>query len=144
MLIEKLRGTLRGCIVQRSSDGKYLCTDGKWRNGCADKYKFYRRVNAAIRFGLKEQNGSVYSIYYGDEIDIHDHVVRWGSVDITEVADGVNEYKYFGRKARAGRTNNGRWVVNFGDSGSGGHKICTDYEDANYRARKFVATGRVV
>jgi hypothetical protein len=65
-------------IVQRESDGAFLCIDGLWRRHLAgiEDFRTFRRDVNAIKYGLKFQDGTAFALYPEDSIDVCGVITR--------------------------------------------------------------------
>lgn len=83
-------------IVQRESDGAFLCRDGLWRRHLAgiEDFKTYRTDWRAIHYGLQYQDGTAFALYPEDSID-RDGVIK-------RRADHFSNVSSFDNKGRRG------------------------------------------
>lgn len=58
-------------FVRRYRDGKFLCTDGVWRDEVdeVDQIKFYTTRRRAENYGLAIRTGSTFVVREGDKVD---------------------------------------------------------------------------
>lgn len=59
-------------FVRRALDGAMLGKNGKWYTMFADTgdFKWFKRAENAIKFGLKYEDGTAYAVHPGETIDV--------------------------------------------------------------------------
>ena len=67
-------------FVSRKLIGGFLCCDGKWREfttfGSRSEIKFYSSEKNAYKYGLRNKEGTAYSVYPDETVDALGRVYR--------------------------------------------------------------------